>query len=77
MHIKGRDLLAIEKLIVICFDEIYISNKIDLERRQQKIYGLYTKSQFTMTRSLFGKWKQPIFYDFDKPMTKEILLDSI
>jgi len=77
MHIKGRDLSAIEKLIVICFDEIYISNKIDLERRQQKIYGPYTKSQFIMARSLFGKWKQPIFYDFDKPMTKEILLDSI
>lgn len=39
MHIKERDLPAIQKLTVLSFDEIYISNKVDLERRQQKIYG--------------------------------------
>lgn len=74
---KAHQLSKLEKLIVLCFDELYISNKVDLERRQQKIYGPHKTSQFIMTRSLFGNWKQPIFYDFDKPMTKEILMEVI
>lgn len=77
MQIKGQDLSAIEKLTVLSFVEIYISNKVDLERRQQKIYGPHKTSQFVMARGLFGKWKQPIFYEYDKPMTKDILIDII
>ncbi|XP_024880090.1 uncharacterized protein LOC112459947 [Temnothorax curvispinosus] len=36
---KGNSLSTAEKLTVITFDEIYISNKLDLERREQRIYG--------------------------------------
>lgn len=32
---KGNNLSTTEKLTVITFDEIYISNKVDLERREQ------------------------------------------
>ncbi|XP_077270191.1 uncharacterized protein LOC143901639 [Temnothorax americanus] len=77
MQSKGGGLLMIEKLTVLSFDELYISNKVDLERREQKIYGLHKTSQFVMARGLIGNWKQPIFYDFDQPMTKEILFEII
>ena len=30
-----------------------------------------------IARGLFKKWKQVVFADFDKPMTKEILSDII
>lgn len=70
MQSKGQDLSIIEKLTVLSFDEIYISNKVDLERREQKIYGPNKTSQFVMARGLIGSWKQPIFYDFDQPMEK-------
>lgn len=30
-----------------------------------------------MARALFGNWRQPIFFNYDQPMTKEILLDII
>jgi len=77
MQSKGRDLSMVDKLTVLSFDEIYISNKVDLERREQKIYGPHKTSQFVMARGLIGNWRQPIFYDFDQPMTKEILFEII
>jgi len=45
----------IEKLIILFFDEVYISNKIDLERREQKIYGPHKTSQFIMAQNLIAK----------------------
>lgn len=77
MQSKGRDLSTIDKLTVLSFDEMYISNKVDLERREQKIYGPHKKCQFVMARGLIGNWRQPIFYSFDQPMTKEMLLEVI
>lgn len=70
---KGNDLSTTEKLTVITFDEIYISNKVDLERREQQIYGPYKTCQFVMARGIFKKWKQPVYYNFDEPMSREIL----
>jgi len=62
-----------DKLAVLTFDEVYISNKVDLERREQKIYGPHKSCQFVMIRGVFGNWKQPIFYEFSQQMTKSIL----
>lgn len=62
MRSKGEDLSATDKITVLTFDEICISNILDLERREQKIYGPHKTCQFVMARSLFTKWKQPIYY---------------
>lgn len=49
MQIKGEHLQTAEKLTVLTFDEIYISNKID--RREQKIYGPHKTCQVVMARA--------------------------
>lgn len=77
MKDKGHDLCTIEKLTVLTFDELYISNKVDLERKEQKIYGPHKTCQFVMARGLFKKWKQPVYYNFDKTMSSDILLTVI
>lgn len=74
---KEKDLTITEKLTVLTFDEIYISNKLDLERKEQKIYGPHKTCQFIMARGLFKKWKQPIYYNFDQPMTQNIMFNVI
>lgn len=76
MHIKGQDLTILQKLTVLTFDEVYISNKIDIER-EQKVYGSHKNCQVIMARVLFSKWKMPIFYNFSTAMNKEILFDAI
>lgn len=77
MQIKGERLITAEKLTVLTFDEVYISNKIDIDRREQKIYGPHKTCQVVMARGLFSKWKQPIYYEYSKPMTKGILFEII
>lgn len=72
MKEKGESLRTTERLTVLTFDEMYVSNKIDVERREQKIYGSNKICQVVMTRELLRKWKQPIYYDFDKSMSAHI-----
>ncbi|XP_025156702.1 uncharacterized protein LOC109503694 [Harpegnathos saltator] len=68
MHDKGYNLSTVEKLTILSFDELYVSNKLDLERKEQKVYGLHKTCQFVMARGLFNTWKQPIYYNFDESM---------
>lgn len=60
MSIKGRNLSTSEKLTVLTFDDIYVSNKLDIEQKQQKVYGSHTTCQFIMARGLFKNWRQPV-----------------
>lgn len=53
MQSKGEDLSVADKITVLTFDEIYISNILDLERREHKIYGLHKMSICDGQRSLF------------------------
>lgn len=77
MKHKGVTMSEMEKLTVLSFDEIHLSNLIDIEREEQKVYGPYEYCQVIMARGLFKKWKQPVYYDYDQPVTKDILLDVI
>ena len=42
-----------------------------------KVLGPFKQIQVIMARGLASKWKQPIFMDFDKKMSKEILHSTI
>lgn len=57
MERKGHELTTTEKLTVLTFDEVYVSNKLDLERKEQKVYGPHKTCQFIMARGLFKKWR--------------------
>lgn len=65
MKEKGQNLCIEEKLTVLTFDKLYIS------------YGLHKTCQFVMARGLFHTWKQPIYYEFDKPLSAHTLLTII
>lgn len=77
MSSKGNNLLITKKLTVLTFDDVYVSNKLDIERKAQKIYGPHKTCQFVMARGLFKNWRQPIYYDFDVTMSHDILLSII
>ncbi|KAJ8877264.1 hypothetical protein PR048_021718 [Dryococelus australis] len=42
-----------------------------------QILGPHKLAQLVMVRSLLGKWKQPIYYDFDRCMSEQILKNII
>ncbi|XP_036148853.1 uncharacterized protein LOC105834939 isoform X2 [Monomorium pharaonis] len=66
-----------ERLCVICFDEIYISQKMEIDKKKEKVIGPHKTVQVGMVRGLFHKWKQIIFYDYDKPLSKNIVNNVI
>ena len=62
-----------EKFSSLCFDEMSIRMGYEYCKRTQKVYGSHKKIQVVQVRGLTHSWKQPIFADFDKSMTKELL----
>uniref|UniRef100_A0A1B6D779 Transposable element P transposase-like RNase H domain-containing protein n=1 Tax=Clastoptera arizonana TaxID=38151 RepID=A0A1B6D779_9HEMI len=44
---------------------------------QDVIRGPHTNVQVFVIRSLVGKWKQPIYYGFDKPVSKKLFFTAI
>lgn len=75
MKSKSRSMTEMERVTVLCFDEIHLSNLIQIERKKERAIGPYKKCQVVLVRDLFKKRKQSVFYAFDQDVTKEILLD--
>ncbi|CAI6348402.1 unnamed protein product [Macrosiphum euphorbiae] len=74
---KRESMSRNDKITVISFDETYISRKICYDKGKDQIIGPYKCVQVVMARGLLSNWKQPLFYDFDTPMTTEILFKII
>lgn len=77
MEFKGRGMQKFKKLVVLTFDEIYLNNKIAIERETQQVVGPHKTCQCVMVRSLFSNWKQPVYYCYDTAMTKETIFNII
>ena len=63
--------------VALCFDEITLHKDIQMDQAQQMVYGPHDQAQTVMIRGLFKNFKQPVYYEFDKTMTKDILFDLI
>lgn len=77
MQKKSTELNELDRLCVLSFDEVYISNKVDFDKKEQQVVGPHKSSQTCMVRGLLSNWKQPVYYKFDQPMTKDILNEII
>lgn len=58
-----------EKKLQLSFDEVYISHDIYYNKSLKQIIGPY--KTVVMARGIIGKWKQPIVYAYDTPMSKK------
>lgn len=77
MKSKSKSMTEHERLCVLSFDEIYISQNIEIDRKLEKRVGPHKTVQVGMVRGLFSKWKQPVFFDYDKPLSTEVVNDVI
>ena len=67
----------LSKFAILSFDEMEISKCYEYDQESDQALGPHKKVQLAMVRGLFKKWKQPIFYQFDSPMKKELLFHII
>ncbi|KAF2896683.1 hypothetical protein ILUMI_09498 [Ignelater luminosus] len=77
MKEKAKCLDERERITVLSFDEIYVSNQICIDPKNEQIIRPHRACQVVFARGLFSQWKQPIMYMYDQPMTKEILFNII
>ncbi|EFA13074.1 Transposable element P transposase-like Protein [Tribolium castaneum] len=68
---------GLEKTVVIAFDEVKVKSLLEYDVAADEVVGPYNQMQVVMARSLFGKWKQPIYIGFDTKMTPSILFKII
>ncbi|KAF0310977.1 Transposable element P transposase [Amphibalanus amphitrite] len=72
-----RDRPARERLCILMFDEMKVSNLMDYDPREDQVVGPHKYLQQVMVRSLVGNWRLPLFFDFDRPMTADLLFDLV
>ena len=77
MQQKAKDLSVIERLTAISFDEMFIKSQICLEKKYETVFGSNRTVQVMTARGLCSNWKQPVYYDFDQAVTKNILEEAI
>lgn len=62
-----------DKLCVLSFDEMHIDSRVEYCAALDQIVGPHSKVQVALMRGLCAKWKQPVFFDFDVTMDKDLL----
>lgn len=77
MKLNDDTLENYEKLTVLMFDEVKVSSTIEYDVLRDEFIGPHNQMQVVMAREIASQWKQPIFVDFDKKMTKDILFNII
>lgn len=65
------------KACILSFDEMSLSGKYAYDRGADTIYGPHASVQVVMVRGIIGSWKQPVYYQFDQKMTKDIIFSII
>ncbi|XP_071525284.1 transposable element P transposase [Panulirus ornatus] len=70
---KSESMTEQDRVCALSFDECSISKRTS----RDKVRGPHKSVQLVMLRGVIAPWKQIIFYQFDCPMTKDILFDLI
>ena len=65
------------KLGVLVFDEMDLKKKYEYFQKKDCIFPNHKKAQVALLRGLCHDWKQPVYYDFDKPMRSNLVEDII
>ncbi|KAF0297817.1 Transposable element P transposase [Amphibalanus amphitrite] len=75
---RVRDtLLDIERFVMLSFDEMTVDHRVCYDSTEDRVYGPCKQVQVLMVRGLCSHWKQPVYFDFDQPMTREIMFSAI
>lgn len=66
-----------DRVSVLSFDECSLCREWSYDKATDTLYAPKKNVQCCMLRGIVGSWKQLIYYDFDCPMTKDLLFSII
>lgn len=73
LEFSGKKLSDIDRLVVLSYDEMHLSEKCCYDSKWDQVLGPCRQVQVIHARGLYGHWKCPVFYDFDVPVTEDLL----
>lgn len=73
---KNNTFSKMERAYVLLFDEMKIQSSYDYDKKNDTTLGPSKYIQVVIAKGICGKWKQPIFYHYDRNIIKN-LLDKI
>jgi hypothetical protein len=65
----GTTMSATDRLVVLQYDEMKVAETYEYDTKYDRLIGPHSQLQIVNARGLFGKWKTPVFADFDQMMT--------
>lgn len=74
---NSSNLTDLERKCVLSFDQMNFDSMISYHAGLDQALGPFSKVQVVMARGLASPWKQPVYFDFDKTMSKDILSSII
>jgi Transposase protein len=77
MQARGLSMSELQKICVLTFDEIYINSNMVYDSVEDQVLGPNNKTQVVMAQGLFGGWKNIVYFDHNKDVTKDILIQVI
>ena len=73
MKSKAQNSETYQKLVTLCFDEMYTSHKIEIDQKNEQVVRPHRTCQVGMVRRLFEHYKQLVYYDFDKELSVDMI----
>lgn len=77
MKTQSKLLTTFEKDVILSFDEMKVNSDLCFDQVEEIIRGPHNNAQVAVIRSLVGKWMQPIYYNFDTAVSKDLLTEMI
>lgn len=76
MSIEGQKMTELERVVALSFDEVMIARRYSYDVKNDQVLEPKRSLQVVFARGIFKNWKEPVFFDFDCPMT-ETIVDEI
>lgn len=75
--IKSKDLSQSDKICVLSFDEMKLRYIYSYDKVNDEVLKPCNYVQVVMMRGLVNNWKQPVFFDYDCSISKDLLFEII
>ena len=77
LALMAEDLTIKERICTLSFDEVSVKADLSLDVTSDSIIGPCSQANTLVVRGIYGNYKVPIGFWFDKKMSKEILHEAI
>jgi hypothetical protein len=71
---KNTSLTKMERSCVLLFNEMKTQSIYDYDKKNDTTITPSKYVQVIMVRGIIGNWKQPIFFDYGRKITKKSLI---